>query len=264
MDHGLPADVEDEDGNTPLMLAAYHGHAETVRMLVERGADVDIRNARDQSPVAGASSRARTRSSRCWWRRVPTSTPALPRPGRRRRCSTDRTCSGDGVVATVLIIDGANVVGSRPDGWWRDRAGAAARPHGRLADRRPSYDEIVLGARGTGQGRRTEGRDGHLRTVHAAKDGDSATPRRRGPPASTVTMSRRHGRSWSPASASRRSGPARWPELAARSDRRLAPPLQRPRCRALENLPVLCEARPVQRTVPGLLAVVPVQRTAEV
>ena len=26
-----------------------------------------------------------------------------------------------------LLIDGANVVGSRPDGWWHDRAGAAAR-----------------------------------------------------------------------------------------------------------------------------------------
>ena len=27
----------------------------------------------------------------------------------------------------VVIIDAANVVGSRPDGWWRDRAGAASR-----------------------------------------------------------------------------------------------------------------------------------------
>ena len=27
----------------------------------------------------------------------------------------------------MLLIDAANVVGSRPDGWWRDRAGAAAR-----------------------------------------------------------------------------------------------------------------------------------------
>ncbi|HQR80220.1 MAG TPA: NUDIX domain-containing protein [Actinomycetota bacterium] len=26
-----------------------------------------------------------------------------------------------------VVIDGANVVGSRPDGWWRDRAGAAQR-----------------------------------------------------------------------------------------------------------------------------------------
>ncbi|MFI7079222.1 hypothetical protein ACIBO1_18180 [Micromonospora sp. NPDC049903] len=27
----------------------------------------------------------------------------------------------------LLIVDAANVVGSRPDGWWRDRAGATAR-----------------------------------------------------------------------------------------------------------------------------------------
>ena len=54
VDHGLPADVQDTDGNTPLMLAAYHGHAETVGMLIERGADVDLRNGRNQSPVAGA------------------------------------------------------------------------------------------------------------------------------------------------------------------------------------------------------------------
>lgn len=31
-----------------------------------------------------------------------------------------------------VIIDGANVVGSQPDGWWRDRAGAARRLAGRL------------------------------------------------------------------------------------------------------------------------------------
>lgn len=33
----------------------------------------------------------------------------------------------------VLIVDGANVVGSRPDGWWRDRRGAAERLRDRLA-----------------------------------------------------------------------------------------------------------------------------------
>jgi len=27
----------------------------------------------------------------------------------------------------LLVVDAANVVGSKPDGWWRDRAGAAAR-----------------------------------------------------------------------------------------------------------------------------------------
>jgi hypothetical protein len=34
---------------------------------------------------------------------------------------------------TALIVDVANVMGSRPDGWWRDRAGAATRLLGRLA-----------------------------------------------------------------------------------------------------------------------------------
>ena len=54
VDHGLPVDIEDGDGNTPLMLAAYHGHPATVAMLLERRADVDRRNHRDQAPVAGA------------------------------------------------------------------------------------------------------------------------------------------------------------------------------------------------------------------
>jgi hypothetical protein len=34
---------------------------------------------------------------------------------------------------TVLLVDVANTVGARPDGWWRDRAGATARLLARLA-----------------------------------------------------------------------------------------------------------------------------------
>ncbi len=33
----------------------------------------------------------------------------------------------------TIIVDGANVVGSRPDGWWRDRVGAARRLRDELA-----------------------------------------------------------------------------------------------------------------------------------
>lgn len=33
----------------------------------------------------------------------------------------------------VIVVDAANVVGSRPDGWWRDRAGAARRLLTKLA-----------------------------------------------------------------------------------------------------------------------------------
>ena len=36
------------------MLAAYHGHADAVSVLVARGADVDVINDRGQTPLAGA------------------------------------------------------------------------------------------------------------------------------------------------------------------------------------------------------------------
>ncbi|MFI5662648.1 ankyrin repeat domain-containing protein [Streptomyces sp. NPDC051684] len=54
VEHGLPVNVTDAQTNSLLMLAAYHGHADTVRALLRLGADPDLRNARDQSPVAGA------------------------------------------------------------------------------------------------------------------------------------------------------------------------------------------------------------------
>lgn len=38
----------------------------------------------------------------------------------------------------VLVVDAANVVGSRPDGWWKDRAGATAR----LRDQLTTIDAV--------------------------------------------------------------------------------------------------------------------------
>lgn len=51
---GVPTDLTDAQGNTLLMLAAYHGHVSTVEALVARGADVNRVNDRGQSPLAGA------------------------------------------------------------------------------------------------------------------------------------------------------------------------------------------------------------------
>ncbi|SDK85534.1 hypothetical protein SAMN05216298_1680 [Glycomyces sambucus] len=51
---GLPVDLATGSGDTLLMLAAYHGHAGTVRALVAAGAGVDRCNDRQQSPLAGA------------------------------------------------------------------------------------------------------------------------------------------------------------------------------------------------------------------
>ena len=53
-DQGMPVDLTDAQGNTLLMLGAYHGHAEVVAVLSARGADVDAVNDRGQTPLAGA------------------------------------------------------------------------------------------------------------------------------------------------------------------------------------------------------------------
>jgi 8-oxo-dGTP diphosphatase len=39
----------------------------------------------------------------------------------------------DALQPVTVIVDGANVIGARADGWWRDRAGAAVRLHDQLA-----------------------------------------------------------------------------------------------------------------------------------
>ena len=51
---GVPVNLTDASGNTLLMLAAYHGHADAVLGLSAAGADVDRRNDRGQTPLAGA------------------------------------------------------------------------------------------------------------------------------------------------------------------------------------------------------------------
>ena len=72
-------------------------------------------------------------------------------------------------MTDLLIIDGANVVGSRPDGWWRDRAGAARR----LRDSLVGLDagEVVLVVEGAARG--LESADG-VRVVSAKGSGDDA------------------------------------------------------------------------------------------
>jgi uncharacterized protein len=52
---GLPPDVRTSGGDSLLMLAAYHGHHDAVRLLLARGADPELRSDRGQSPLAGAA-----------------------------------------------------------------------------------------------------------------------------------------------------------------------------------------------------------------
>ncbi|WP_280296786.1 NYN domain-containing protein [Nocardia abscessus] len=53
--------------------------------------------------------------------------------------------AADGVA--LIVVDAANVVGSRPDGWWRDRSGAARRllaRMSRLRDQLAEPTEVIV------------------------------------------------------------------------------------------------------------------------
>ncbi|MEU6827788.1 ankyrin repeat domain-containing protein [Nocardia beijingensis] len=54
VDAGVPVDLTNDAGDTLLMLAAYHGHADAVAALLQRSADPDRANDKGQTPLAGA------------------------------------------------------------------------------------------------------------------------------------------------------------------------------------------------------------------
>jgi hypothetical protein len=77
----------------------------------------------------------------------------------------------------VLLIDAANVIGSRPNGWWRDRPGAArafvervraAAATGRLAE------PVVVVLEGKSRGGVEPGVADGVTVVHASGSGDDA------------------------------------------------------------------------------------------
>lgn len=77
-------------------------------------------------------------------------------------------------MKTVLVIDAANVVGATPDGWWKDRPGAARKLYERLLVADIPGDPVVVVLEGHAKSGVPAGRDAHLRIVHAPRDGDSA------------------------------------------------------------------------------------------
>jgi len=54
LDAGAPATLTNSAGDSLVMLAAYHGHAETVQLVLHHGGDANAANDRGQTPLAGA------------------------------------------------------------------------------------------------------------------------------------------------------------------------------------------------------------------
>lgn len=51
---GVDPNLQNHEGNTLVMLAAYSGNLSAVNALIAAGADVNIPNDRNQTPIAGA------------------------------------------------------------------------------------------------------------------------------------------------------------------------------------------------------------------
>ena len=58
---------------------------------------------------------------------------------------------GIGGQQVTIVVDVANVMGSRPDGWWRDRAGAAVRLHAQIVALASSGRAILPDGRGAAE-----------------------------------------------------------------------------------------------------------------
>ncbi len=79
---------------------------------------------------------------------------------------------------TFTVVDAANVMGSRPDGWWRDRAAAARRlvddVTAALVPRLGTTGEAVVVLEGAARRGVPVCAEGGVRIVHAAGSGDDA------------------------------------------------------------------------------------------
>src|ERR1700758_2740864 len=64
LDAGVPVDLDDQTGNSLLMLAACNGRPEAGAVLLERGADPNRTNLHGHSPLCGAARRGDLRSTR--------------------------------------------------------------------------------------------------------------------------------------------------------------------------------------------------------
>jgi ankyrin repeat protein len=60
LDAGVPVNLTNSKGDTLLILAAYHAHADTVALLLARGADHSRANDRGQTALAAAVFRQST------------------------------------------------------------------------------------------------------------------------------------------------------------------------------------------------------------
>ncbi|HYU84478.1 MAG TPA: NTP pyrophosphohydrolase [Kribbellaceae bacterium] len=75
-------------------------------------------------------------------------------------------------LAPLVVVDAANVVGSRPDGWWRDRPAAVRRLLDTITAGLDRRADVVLVVEGAARAGVEPGVHDGVRVVHAPGSGD--------------------------------------------------------------------------------------------
>ena len=89
-----------------------------------------------------------------------------------------------GRQSSMILVDAANVIGSRPDGWWKDRPGAAGKLVAALRQaHRPHTDAhtaepVVVVLEGQAKRGAPEGTEDNVTVVHAPGEGDDTIVQR--------------------------------------------------------------------------------------
>jgi hypothetical protein len=74
--------------------------------------------------------------------------------------------------ARLTIVDAANVIGARPDGWWRDKPAAVRRLLAALSRASAPDEDLVVVLEGGGRQGVASGEAGGVTVVHAPGSGD--------------------------------------------------------------------------------------------
>jgi ankyrin repeat protein len=118
LDAGVPVDLTNGAGDTLVMLAAYHGHPDTVRALTDRGADVNRANDRAQTPLAGAVFKGEDEVVELLLAAGPQGRPIRPK-SRCPAASCSQPSSSCAATITPRIIQSRATASGTPFRWFR-------------------------------------------------------------------------------------------------------------------------------------------------